>query len=181
MRSTILLFVGLTAVVGALLGCSTEPKSAEKKMALENDITVALNQFEAADPGLQAELKTVAGYAVFPRVGKAAAGVGGAYGRGEVFAGGKRIGYCDLSQATVGPQLGAQNFRELILFKDNAALDRFKANQLTFAAGASAIAIKPGAVSSMAYKDGVAVFAQSTEGLMLELAIGGQSLRFTPS
>src|SRR5688572_9780250 len=36
--------------------------------------------------------KTSYGYAVFPKIGKAGVGVGGAHGKGRVYAGGKHVG-----------------------------------------------------------------------------------------
>ena len=48
---------------------------------------------------------------------KGGAIVGGAYGRGEVYEQGKMVGWADLSQATIGAQLGGQSFSELILFE----------------------------------------------------------------
>jgi len=49
-------------------------------------------------------------------VAKGGAIVGGAYGRGEVYEQGQKIGWSDLSQATIGAQLSGQTFSELILF-----------------------------------------------------------------
>ena len=72
------------------------------------------------DPSLQVFLDKAYGYALFPSVGKGAVGVGGAYGKGEVFDRGTKVGYCDLSQATIGIQLGGQTFTEIIAFEEKA-------------------------------------------------------------
>ena len=89
-------------------------------------------------PGLLRLLERAHGYAVFPSVGKAAAVVGGAFGKGEVFEKGKLIGYAGLIQLTLGLQLGGQTFTEIIAFQNKQALDRFKQGKLAPAANASA-------------------------------------------
>ena len=149
-------------------GCATAPSSTEGKAALSRDVGTALAKAKVQDPGLQAFLDKAYGYAIFPSVGKGAVGVGGAYGRGEVFEQGKRIGYCDLSQATIGVALGGQAFTEIIGFENKAALENFKNGNLKFAAQATATALKAGASANAKYTDGVSVLTASEEGLMIE-------------
>jgi lipid-binding SYLF domain-containing protein len=168
-------------VVGALLaGCSTAPQTAEKQAALTTRSENAVAMAKKADPGLQKFFDTAAGYAVFPSVGKGGVGVGGAYGRGEVFAGGKLAGYATLSQASIGLQLGGQKYTELIFFETKAALDRFESGTFAFAAQASAVALKSGVSANAKYSDGVAVFTLGEAGLMYEASVGGQKFSFEP-
>lgn len=166
--------------IAALSGCSTAPKSAEGKSELSSDVQNAMSKARAADPSLQTFLDRAYGYAIFPTVGKGGAGVGGAYGKGEVFERGVKIGYCDLSQATIGLQLGGQAYTEVIAFENKAALDNFKSGKLKFAAQATAVALKSGASANAKYTDGVSVFTTNESGLMAEAAIGGQSFSFLP-
>ena len=86
-------------VIGLLAagGCATAPGSPEGKAELSRDVNSALARAKVRDPSLQEFLGKAHGYAVFPAVAKGAVGVGGAYGKGEVFERGMRIGYCDLS------------------------------------------------------------------------------------
>jgi lipid-binding SYLF domain-containing protein len=180
MKKLALSIIALGMVAGGPLSCSTQPKTEEARSSLSGDVSNALANFRDKDPEVQAELDKAAGYAVLPDVGKGGAGVGAAYGRGEVFEGGNKIGYCALSEGTVGAQLGGQRFSELIIFKDRAALDRFKQGGYTFAANASAVAIRPGVARTANYRDGVAVFVHVKSGLMAEASIGGQRIRFEP-
>jgi lipid-binding SYLF domain-containing protein len=180
MKRVIVQVVGVAVLLAIPLACSTEPKSPEMKASLSSDVGAALQRFRAADPGLQDVLERAAAYAVIPDVGKAGLAVGGAYGKGEVFENGQRVGYCDLTQASAGLQLGAQTYDELILFKTPGAFERFKGNQLSFGAHASAVVIKPGAATAAVFADGVAVLVQTTGGLMAELSIAGQRVRFQP-
>ena len=48
---------------------------------------------------------------------------------------GQHIGYADLTQGTVGVQVGGQSFSELLVFEHKAALDRFKAGEFGVARG----------------------------------------------
>jgi lipid-binding SYLF domain-containing protein len=112
--------------------------------------------------------------------GKGAIGVGGAYGRGEVWEGGKLVGYSTLTQASIGLALGGQSYTELIFFENKAALDRFKSGGFAFAAQASAVALKSGVSANAKYSDGVAVFTMGQTGLMYEASVGGQKFSFQP-
>ena len=81
------------------------------------------------------------GYAIFPNVGKAGVGVGGAYGKGRVYENDKHIGDTSLSQLSVGLQLGGQGYSQIIFFEDERALKEFTSGNFEFGAEASAIAI----------------------------------------
>lgn len=172
-------------VAGAMIvgagGCSTAPSTPEKKASLSSDVKDALAKAKAADPSLQPFLDKAYGYAIFPTVGKGAIGVGGAYGKGEVYEKGKMIGFCDLSQATIGLQLGGQAYTEVIAFQTKEALENFKYGHLKFAAQATAVALKSGAGTNAKYTDGVSVFTMGEAGLMFEASIGGQSFSYQPA
>jgi lipid-binding SYLF domain-containing protein len=174
----------LTALLGMfglmLAGCSTEPSTATGKQELTNDSSAALADFQTTDPSLNQMLSNAYGYAIFPSVGKGAAGVGGAFGRGEVYQGGKQIGYADMTQATIGASLGAQSFSELIVFQTPAALDNFKGGAVTGDAQASAVLLKSGVAASAPYRSGVAIFIQTKGGLIGDASIGGQTFNYQP-
>jgi len=172
----------MIVAVAALLaaGCSTAPKSEVGKAKLTGKVDIAIDEAVKSDPGLQKFFDEAAGYAVFPTVGKGGIGVGGAFGKGEVYEGGQLAGYCKLTQASIGLQLGGQSYTELIFFEMQAALDRFKSGNFAFAAQASAVALKSGASANAKYTDGVAVFTMGESGLMYEASVGGQKFSYTP-
>jgi lipid-binding SYLF domain-containing protein len=180
MKASVWVCVFAAGGVFLLTGCSTTPGSAEKQSQLTSKSEDAVVTAKKTDPGLQKFFDTAAGYAVFPSVGKGGIGVGGAYGRGELFEGGKLTGYCTLTQASIGLQLGGQAYTELIFFESKAALDRFKSSNFAFAAQASAVALKSGASANAKYSDGVAVFTLGQAGLMYEASVGGQKFNFEP-
>ena len=173
-------FVASSLVWAGLTGCQTAPTSETDRMNLQQRASTAVNQAQSNDPSLAKLMNAAAGYAVFPSVGKGAIGVGGAYGKGVLYQGGRIVGYCDLSQADIGFQLGGQAYTEIICFETTDAVNRFKNEQLKFAAQATAVALKSGAGANAKYADGVAVFYMDPAGLMYEAAIGGQKFSYLP-
>ena len=165
----------LTIVAGLLVGCATAPASRPEREALLTESVTALKRMSAEDPGVTALVKRGTGYALFPTVTKGGLVVGGARGQGVLYEQGRHTAYCDLTQATVGAQVGAQSFSELLVFENRAALDRFKAGQLALAAGASAVVLQRGvATADVPFVDGVAVVVSPLTGVMVEAAVGGQ-------
>jgi len=166
----------ILTIAFSLMACSGWKPKEEGKV--DPDVVESINQFKQRDPGLQRFFDQAYGYAVFPTVGKGAIGVGGAYGKGQVFERKKLIGTSKLVQLTIGFQWGGQAYSELVFFQNKAALDRFKSGNLEFSAQASAVAITLGASATADYENGVAVFTMTKGGLMYEASVGGQSFSF---
>jgi lipid-binding SYLF domain-containing protein len=140
------------------------------------------------------------GYAVFPSIGKGGIGIGGAYGKGRVYADGKYVGDTSMTQLSVGWQLGAQAYSQIIFFEDKRAFDEFTGGNFEFSADASAVAITAGASASAgttgdaagisggkkdattkgSYKKGMATFTVAKGGLMYEAVLAGQKFKYTP-
>ena len=150
----------LTLMVGAFAGCSATPATPEGKADLDEQVNDVITTFKAKGPELKFFFDKSYGYAVLPDVGAGAIGIGGAYGRGEVFENGQLVGYCNMSQGTIGVQLGGQSYSEIIFFQSKAALDLFKQSQTAFDAAASAVAADAGASTTADYRKGFAVFTQ---------------------
>ena len=150
---------------------------------------------------VQPFFKNAYGYAVFPTIGKAGIGIGGSYGKGQVYKGGKVTGEVSVIKGSIGFQLGAQAFSEMIFFKDKRAYDEFTSGEFEFDATASAVAITAGAQAKAGtegatagasagpatgeqakinYHKGMAVFVHTKGGLMYEASIGGQKFTFKP-
>jgi lipid-binding SYLF domain-containing protein len=151
---------------------------------------------------VQPFFKNCYGYAVFPTIGKGGIGIGGAYGKGQVYQGVKVTGTASLIKVSIGWQLGGQAFSEIIFFQDKRAYDDFTSGNFEFDATASAVAITAGAQAKAGtegatagasagpatgtqaktnYQKGMAVFVQAKGGLMYEASIGGQKFSFTPA
>ena len=164
-------------VVLFLTGCAANSPSNDVLIA---DSRTALIRFAETDPGLNDWVNHAHGYAVFPSVGKGGLGVGGAFGRGIVFERGEPIGRTSLTQGTIGWQIGAQNFAQVVFFQDDAALRTFQRENFEFSAQATAVAATAGAAATTSYERGVAVFIMVKGGLMAEATIGGQKFEYEP-
>jgi lipid-binding SYLF domain-containing protein len=149
-----------------------------KNKNLLSESKKAKSEFLKADSGMNKLFTSSYGYAIFPKIGKGGFIVGGSGGNGTVFKQGKEIGTARMDQVTVGAQVGGQTFREVIFFEDKNALDKFEGNKVEFSGQLSAVAVKSGASKNAKYTEGVAVFTQSTGGLMAEASIGGQKFTY---
>ena len=169
---------GFVLVMAILAGCENAPNTPEKRDALHDNVQAGLSEMKAKDPGIQDFLDKSYGWAIFPSVGKGGFIVGGAYGKGEVYRQGRFIGFSEIQEGSVGFQAGGQEFSELIVFENEAALQKLTQGQLAFGADASAVALKAGAAASMQFKNGVAVFTNPKGGLMAGVTVNGQKFGF---
>jgi lipid-binding SYLF domain-containing protein len=177
MKSTIGMALVLTIVAGWLVGCATAPSSRADQEALLAEAASTLRRMRAEHPGVDLLVQHYS-YALFPTVTKGGLVVGGARSQGVVYERGRHVGYCALTQGSVGAQAGVQTFSELLVFANKTALDRFKAGQVSFAADASAVVLKTGVTTDTSFIDGVAVVVSPIGGVMVEAAIGGQQFTY---
>ncbi|MGD2029586.1 MAG: lipid-binding SYLF domain-containing protein [Desulfobacterales bacterium] len=180
----------IVALAGLIL---SSPAHADK-------FTDTINVFKKSE-AVQPFFKNAYGYAVFPTVGKAGIGIGGSYGKGQVYKGGKVTGEVSLIKGSIGFQLGGQAFSQMIFFQDKRAYDEFTSGSFEFDASASAVAITAGVQAKAgtegatagasagpatgkqakaSYHKGMAVFVHAKGGLMYEASIGGQKFTFKP-
>ncbi len=141
------------------------------------------------------------GYAIFPSIGKGGIGVGGAYGKGCVYAQGKYVGNATMTQVSIGFQLGGEAYTQIIFFQDKRAFDEFTSGNFEFSANAHAVAITAGASASAStagnsagisggkhdaktvgasYNKGMATFVIAKGGLMYEASLAGQKYKYQP-
>ena len=140
------------------------------------------------------------GYAVFPTVGKAGLGIGGAYGEGRVYRSGVAVGRTKFSQLSIGWQAGAEGYSEIVFFQDKRAFDEFTSGNFELGANVSAVVItaaasgtatttgstatasggKKDAMTAGKYDKGTAIFVISKGGLMYEASVAGQKFSYKP-
>jgi lipid-binding SYLF domain-containing protein len=166
--------------IGLLVGCTTAPPSQESRNALLENATVAMQDMNRVDPGVEALVRKGYGYALFPEVVKAGLGFGGGYGQGVVYEQGQHVGYADLTLGSVGMQIGGQTFSELVVFENKAAMDRFKLSPVDFTAGAAAMILQNGAAANASFIEGIAVVVRPITGAMAEATVGGQQVKYVP-
>ncbi|HEX5136835.1 MAG TPA: hypothetical protein VFY93_07685 [Planctomycetota bacterium] len=173
MRTVMLMFVVALAACG-----STKPTSDSDAKALNTECEAAMKSFKSEDPSIAKWFETAHGYAIFPSIGKGAIGIGGAYGKGQVYEQGKHVGYTTIKQGTIGLALGGQSFSEVVFFKDKTALAAYQEGNFQFAANASAVAVKSGAGATSDYSGGVKAFVLVKGGLMADASVGGQKFAY---
>jgi lipid-binding SYLF domain-containing protein len=187
----ILMSVALSSMVGPLARADDDPKECAETAKLFQDAGESASYF-----------KNSYGYAVFPTIGKAGLGIGGAHGSGCVYEKGKQVGTAKMNQVSFGWQAGAQGYSLLVFFEDDRAFKDFTSGNFEFGAKASAVAITAGAsagagtggTSSGAsagkkdattqtrtgYEKGMASFSIIKGGLMYEAALGGAKFKYDP-
>jgi lipid-binding SYLF domain-containing protein len=174
---TKIIVVGLCLAI-VLAGCAIAPEEPESKAVLSAEVNETIAIFKNKDPHIQRFFNKSYGYAVLPKIFKGAFLAGGAYGKGEVYEQGKMVGYCSMSQATLGFSFGGEFFREIIFFKEKTDLDVFKSEEYTFSAQVTGVAVTLGAAAKADYKSGMAVFVTTDKGLMVDVSLGGQKFNY---
>ncbi len=163
--------IATLTVVGAIAAAAADA------VRLDTEVQDAVHMFRN-NQKLAPLFDSAYGYAIFPSVGKGAIGIGGAEGRGEVFEGGRLVGTAKLTQATVGAQLGAQSYSEVIFFETKQALDEFKDGKTALSAALSGAIAADGTGAEAKYQHGVLVYTMDRSGLMFEASVGGQHFKF---
>jgi lipid-binding SYLF domain-containing protein len=170
----------VAAILLGFLGGAARQSFAATDQQLVRDARETIGLYRQTDPGIDRFIQHAAGFAVFPGVGKGGYWVGGAHGTGVLFEGGLPTGRATLTQVTVGPQAGGQEYSEVIFFETPRALAEFKRGKAAFTAQASAVALSSGAAQVAKYERGVAIFTSMRGGLMVEATVGGQKFGYEP-
>ncbi|MGO4914839.1 YSC84-related protein [Pseudogemmobacter sp. W21_MBD1_M6] len=98
-------------------------------------VSATLNEMYNRYPGTRDLRSKSVGMLVMPLVTKAGFGIGGAYGRGALQINDVTVDYYSTTQATIGFQIGAQQYAHVLFFMTNQALGDFRRSS-GWAAGA---------------------------------------------
>jgi lipid-binding SYLF domain-containing protein len=185
----------IVAVMAVISGISNVAAAAQAE-----DYSSTINIFRDS-PVVTKFFNNSYGYAVFPTIGKAGFVIGGSYGTGQVYRGGRAVGKSTVIEGSIGFQAGGKAFSEIIFFQDERAYNRFTSGNFEFDATAQAIVITAGAQAQVGtagigagatagpktgvqaetnYVNGLATFVHSQGGLMYEFSVGGQKFTFEP-
>ncbi len=174
-----LAFTALAWILAAAPACSTAPKTTAERRVLSTDTNAFVARAKETDPSLAKFFDNCVGFAVIPEIGKGGVILGGAYGKGQLFdRTGRLVGYCDVSQGSIGAQIGGQTFGEMVFFENEKAFSDFKGGKFSLTAQASAVALSAGAAAASRYDNGIALFVMNPQGLMLEASVGGQQFGY---
>jgi lipid-binding SYLF domain-containing protein len=175
------LLLTLLLMLVTLVACSS--KVINKESLNDSDYLGAVNatKFFQADKRLAEYFDDAVAYAMFPRVYRAGAGYGVAYGSGWVFRDGSfPIGKISTWQFSAGPHVGAQYYEQILFFKTERALSLFQKGTLEFGGQANVTVLAAGVSATPSYNEDVAVFTNVRGGLMLEGSIGGHRYNYQP-
>jgi lipid-binding SYLF domain-containing protein len=140
----------------------------------------ALNSLYAKNPGAKAIGKDAVAVLVFPSVVKAGLGVGGQFGEGVLYRGGKATAYYNTAGASVGLQAGAQKYGYAMFFLSEETLKYLdKSEGFEVGAGPSVLVADSGmakATTTTTAKDKIYAFIFDQQGAMAALGIQGNKI-----
>lgn len=110
----LVMFLGLTSI--------TMAKSAD---SLDRDANEAINMFIDENKGGDAFLVKAKAFLVFPDIKEAGMFIGGKYGEGVLRVKRTTKAYYSIKSASVGMQMGVQQYAMIIAFTSDAALNKF--------------------------------------------------------
>jgi len=167
----------LVLLLGVLL-----PKGTHAATAREIDVSVdvALERFNKEIKGSKELLTIAKGVLVFPSVYKAGFVVGGEYGEGALRIGGKTVDYYNTVAGSFGLQIGAQAKTIIIVFIQQAALDKFRKSEGWKAGVDGSVALinvgAGGSLDTENIKDPIVGFVFGQKGLMANLTLEGTKI-----
>jgi lipid-binding SYLF domain-containing protein len=177
-------------VVAALLCCeapaqaqqaATSPPAAKAPAtALSRDSRAALNRLYAKSSTAKALGERAIAILVFPDIKKAGFVIGGQYGEGTLFKGGKPAAYYSTAGLSYGLQAGVQKFGYAMFFMNDEALRQLdKADGFEIGVGPSVVVVDEGMARNMTtttMKDDVYAFVFGQRGLMAGIGLQGNKI-----
>jgi lipid-binding SYLF domain-containing protein len=158
----------------------TPPAAAATAAELTREAQAALNSLYAKNAGAKAIGKDAVAVLVFPSVVKAGLGVGGQFGEGVLFRGGKTTAYYNTAGASVGLQAGAQKYGYVMFFLSEETLKSLdKAEGFEVGVGPSVVVADQGMAKSTTTttaKDSIYAFIFDQKGAMYALGIQGNKI-----
>ena len=115
----------ISLLLAMLLAFSTISLAEDTAEEIDNDSNEALMVFYKEVNGGKKFLDNAKGYVVFPDVKEAGFFIGGKYGEGALRVNGVTKGYYSITSASMGMQMGAQQYSLIIAFTTDHALKTF--------------------------------------------------------
>jgi len=156
------------------------PAAKAPATALSRDSRNALNRLLAQSPAAKALNERATAVLVFPSIKKAGFIVGGQYGEGTLFKGGKPVAYYSTAGVSYGLQAGVQTYGYAMFFMNEAALKQLdKADGFEIGVGPSVVVMDEGMAKSATtttMKDDIYAFIFSQKGLMAGVGLQGNKI-----
>ena len=160
---------------------ASEPPAAKAPAtALSRDSRNGLNRLYAKSSTAKALGAQATAVLVFPSIKKAGFIVGGQYGEGTLFKGGKPVAYYSTAGLSYGLQAGAQEFGYAMFFMNPNALAQLdKADGFEVGVGPSVVVVDEGMarnLTSTTIKDDIYAFVFGQRGLMAGIGLQGNKI-----
>jgi lipid-binding SYLF domain-containing protein len=156
------------------------PAQAASKAVLDVKIDETIQKFYELTSAGEQLAKKADGMLVFPSVKKAGVGIGGEYGEGALIVDGEKVQYYSTAAASIGLQLGVQARSQIILFMDEAVLEKFRKSKGWEIGVDGSVAIATlgagGAIDTKNLNQPVIGFIFGNKGLMYNLSLEGSKL-----
>jgi lipid-binding SYLF domain-containing protein len=169
-----------TLAIFALTALAPQTAIAASAAELNREARAALKALVARTPAAKELEKKAKGILVFPSIVKAGLIVGGQYGEGVLYKGGKVAGYYNTAGASYGLQAGAQKYGYVLFFMSDAALAYLgKSEGFEIGVGPSVVVMDEGKAKSFTTttaKDEVYAFIFSQFGLMAGIGLQGNKI-----
>lgn len=140
----------------------------------------ALTRLVAGAPAAKALNSKAIAVLVFPSITKAGFMVGGQFGEGVLYKGGKPVGYYNTGGASYGLQAGAQQYGYAMFFMTQKALNALNAQEgFEVGVGPSVVVVDEGMAKTATTKtmtDDVYAFVFGQKGLMAGVGIQGNKI-----
>lgn len=180
MKSTfVVTFAALSMLAsGQALADFTAADAAE----VDKEATAALAQFQSETSGAENLVNNAKGILVCPKITKGGFIVGVESGKCAMQVGGETVEHYRTSAAKVGLLAGGQTYSMIMVFNDQAALDKFRTGDREWEVGvdASVAVAKTGAGGSLdttTLQNDIVAFVFGEKGLMADLSLEGSTFK----
>lgn len=167
-------------LIAAAMLALTGAAHAGSKAKIDRKVDKALAEFREDINGADAVLAKAKGVLVFPSIKKGGFGVGGEYGEGALRVGGTSVAYYNNAAASIGFQIGVQARRQILVFLDQTALDKFRSSQgweIGVDASVTVVTIGAGgSIDSAQLNQPIVAFVFDSKGLMYNLSLEGTKI-----
>lgn len=170
----------LLAVVLAQLLLLPAAVQAATAAELNRNGTAVLAKLYKSVPKAKELAATAKGVLVFPSIVKAGFMIGGLFGEGVLFKGGKAVAYYNTVAASYGYQVGVQKYGYAMFLMNDKALEYLdKSDGWEVGTGPSIVVLDQGAaggLSTTSARDDVYAFIFNQQGLMAGLGLQGTKI-----
>jgi lipid-binding SYLF domain-containing protein len=167
------------AIAAALL-VLPQPAAAATAAELNRDAQAALNALYARNPAAKSIGKDAVAVLVFPGIVKAGLGIGGQYGEGVLYRGGKATAYYSTAGASYGLQAGAQKYGYAMFFLSEQTLKYLETSEgFEVGVGPSVVVADESfakSTTTTTVKDKIYAFIFDQKGAMAALGIQGNKI-----